>query len=149
MASDSLDVRLANALASESSRARSQGDPRMSNYLYRLAQFAFRRRRLVLAVWLVAAIAAIAIAMVSGGKTNDNFTIPGTEAQNAANVLTARLPAFSGGQSTIVFATTSGSAKVTDPAAKAAIETAMSRLRLGPQVSSVVDPFQGRRAVPG
>ena len=59
----------------------------MSNYLYRLARFAFRRRRLVLAVWLAAAIAAIAIAHASGGKTNDTFTIPGTEAQNAAAVL--------------------------------------------------------------
>ena len=94
----------------------------MSNYLYRLAHFAFRRRRLVLAAWLVTAIAAIAIATISGGKTNDNFTIPGTEAQHAAEVLSAQLPAFSGGQSTIVFATAGGSAKVTDPAAKAAIE---------------------------
>ena len=95
----------------------------MSTYLYRLAHFAFRRRRLVLAVWLLAAIAAISVAQLSGGKTNDTFTIPGTEAQNAASVLTAQLPAFSGGQSTIVFATTHGSAKVTDPAAKTAIET--------------------------
>ena len=117
----------------------------MSNYLYRLAHFAFRRRRLVLAVWLAAAIAAIVIAQASGGKTNDTFTIPGTEAQNAADVLSTRLPAFSGGQSTIVFATPNGSAKVTDPAAKAAIETAMSKLKAVPQVSSVVDPFQGRR----
>ncbi len=114
----------------------------MSSYLYRLARFAFRRRRLVLAVWLTAAIAAIAIAQASGGKTNDVFTIPGTEAQNAADVLSARLPAFSGGQSTIVFATTSGSAKVTDPAARAAIETAMAKLRTVPQVSAVADPFQ-------
>ena len=116
----------------------------MSNYLYRLARFAFRRRRLVLAAWLAAAIAAIAIAVVSGGKTNDNFTIPGTEAQNAAQVLSERLPAFSGGQSTIVFATTGGSAKVTDPVARAAIETAMNKLKSVPQVSAVVDPFQGR-----
>ena len=70
----------------------------MSNYLYRLAHFAFRRRRLVLAAWLVTAIAAIAIATISGGKTNDNFTIPGTEAQHAAEVLSAQLPAFSGGR---------------------------------------------------
>jgi putative drug exporter of the RND superfamily len=117
----------------------------MSNYLYRLARFAFRRRRLVLAAWLAAAIAAIAIATVSGGKTNDTFTIPGTEAQNAAQVLSARLPAFSGGQSTIVFATTGGSAKVTDPVVKAAIETAMSKLRSVPQVSAVVNPFQGHQ----
>jgi RND superfamily putative drug exporter len=114
----------------------------MSSYLYRLARFAFRRRRLVLAVWLVAAVAAIVLAQASGGKTNDNFTIPGTEAQNAADVLTARLPAFSGGQSAIVFATTGGSAKVTDPAARAAIESALTRLRSVPQVVAVADPFQ-------
>jgi RND superfamily putative drug exporter len=104
----------------------------MSSYLYRLARFAFRRRRLVLAVWLLAAIAAVTIAMVSGGKTNDTFTIPGTEAQNAANVLTAKLPAFSGGQSTIVFATVGGSAKVTDPAARAVIQTALAKLKSSP-----------------
>jgi putative drug exporter of the RND superfamily len=42
----------------------------LSSYLYRLALFAFRRRRLVVAAWLAAAIAAIAIAQLSGGKTN-------------------------------------------------------------------------------
>ena len=119
----------------------------MSNYLYRLARFAFRRRRLVLAVWLTAAMAAIAIALVSGGKTNDTFTIPGTEAQNAAAVLSARLPAFSGGQTTIVFAT-SGTAKVTGPAAEAAIESAMTKLRSIPQVSAVTSPFQSHLVSP-
>src|SRR5216683_1428167 len=120
----------------------------MSTYLYRLAHFAFRRRRLVVAVWLAVAVAAIAIAQASGGKTNDNFTIPGTESQNAAAVLTTKLPAFSGGQSTIVFATTSGSAKVTDPAEKAAIETALTKLKSIPQVSAVTSPFQGHLVSP-
>ncbi|WP_327287259.1 MMPL family transporter [Streptomyces sp. NBC_01198] len=113
----------------------------MSSYLYRLAQFAFRRRRLVLSLWLAAAVAAIAIAQASGGKTNDNFTIPGTESQNASNVLKAELPAFGGGQSTIVFAT-HGSAKVTDPPLKAVIDQGLSRLRSVPQVSTVVDPYR-------
>ncbi|MFJ1582389.1 MMPL family transporter [Streptomyces sp. NPDC088197] len=116
----------------------------MSSYLYRLARLAFRRRRLVLALWLVAAVVAIAAAQISGGKTNDNFTIPGTEAQNASDVLSAKLPAFSGGQSTIVFATTQGSRKVTDPATMKVIESAMTKLRTVPQVSNVVDPFQGK-----
>ena len=114
----------------------------MSNYLYRLARLAFGHRRLVLAVWLAAAIAAIAIAQASGGKTNDSFSIPGTESQNAANILTARLPAFSGGQSTIVFATAGGSAKVTSPADKAAIEAALTKLKSIPQVATVTTPFQ-------
>lgn len=95
-------------------------------------------------LWLAAAVAAIAIAQLSGGKTDDNFTVPGTEAQNASNVLTAKLPAFSGGQSTIVFATTTNGAKVTDPGAKAAIQSALAKLRSVAQVSSVVDPFTGR-----
>jgi len=116
----------------------------MSTYLYKLAQFAFRRRRIVLAVWLAAAIAAIAIAQASGGKTNDNFTIPGTESQNASNVLTEKLPAFSGGQTTVVFATANGSGKITDPADKAAIDSALTNLKSVPQVSNVVDPFTGQ-----
>jgi RND superfamily putative drug exporter len=120
----------------------------MSTYLYRIARLAFRRRRTVLAVWLLAAIAAISIAQISGGKTNDTFTIPGTESQDAASVLTARLPAFSGGQTTIVFATTHGTAKVTDPADKAAIQTAMSKLKAVPQVVSVVTPFQSQLVSP-
>src|SRR3982074_3062260 len=112
MASDSLDERLANPLASEAD-ARALlplGSFLISSYLSRLASFAYRRRRLVLGLWLVAAIAAIAIAQASGGKTNDTFSIPGTESQNAAAVLTAKLPAFSGGQTSIVFAPRTGPA---------------------------------------
>jgi RND superfamily putative drug exporter len=122
----------------------------MSSYLYRLASFAYRRRRLVLGLWLVAAIAAIAIAQASGGKTNDTFSIPGTESQNAAAVLTAKLPAFSGGQTSIVFATANGAgtAKVTDAAEKTAIESAMAGLKSIPQVSAVTTPFQSKLISP-
>jgi putative drug exporter of the RND superfamily len=115
----------------------------MSSYLYRLARFAYRRRRLVLGLWLLAAIAAIVIAQASGGKTNDTFTIPGTESQNAATVLTTKLPAFSGGQTSIVFATRDG-AKVTDAADKTAIDSAMDGLKSIPQVSAVTTPFQSK-----
>jgi RND superfamily putative drug exporter len=124
----------------------------MSSYLYRLASFAYRRRRLVLGLWLVAAIAAIAIAQASGGKTNDTFSIPGTESQNAATVLTTKLPAFSGGQTSIVFAThgatDTGTGKVTDAADKAAIESAMAGLKSIPQVSAVTTPFASKLISP-
>jgi hypothetical protein len=39
----------------------------MSNYLFRLAHFAFRRRRLVLAIWLVAAVSAITLGVAQVG----------------------------------------------------------------------------------
>ncbi|MDQ2812467.1 MAG: MMPL family transporter [Actinomycetota bacterium] len=133
----------------------------MSTYLYRLAHFAFRRRRLVLAVWLLVAIAAISAAQLSGGKTNDTFSIPGTESQNAAAVLTTKLPAFSGGATTIVFdsaaatvtgtsrATGTSTAKVTDAAERAAIESAMASLKSIRQVSAVTTPFQSKLISPG
>jgi len=80
----------------------------MSTYLYNLARWAFSHRRIVLASWLVVAIAAVAAAILSGGKTNDNFTIPGTEAQNASNLLSKKVPALAGGQTQIVLATSTG-----------------------------------------
>jgi putative drug exporter of the RND superfamily len=123
----------------------------MSTYLYRLAHFAFRRRRLVLAVWLLVAIAAISAAQLSGGKTNDTFSIPGTESQNAAAVLVTKLPAFSGGATTIVFdsaGTGANKTKVTGAADKAAIESAMTRLKSIPQVSAVTTPFQSKLISP-
>ena len=112
----------------------------MSTYLYRLARFAFQHRRQMLALWLVLAVATIVIATVSGGKTNDNFTIPGTESQRAADLLTKKLPALSGGQAQVVFSAKSGTV-LTDPTSKAGIEAAVADLKKVPQVVSVSDPF--------
>ena len=116
----------------------------MSIYLFRLSRWAFRHRRLVLLLWLLAAICTIALAIGGGGKTNDNFTIPGTESQKTADLLKQKLPALAGAQTTVVFATT-GDVKVTDPQQKAGIEAALANIANPakvPQVASVVDPFQ-------
>jgi RND superfamily putative drug exporter len=118
----------------------------VSIYLFRLAQWAFRRRRLVLSLWLVAAVATVVVSVASGGKTNDNFTIPGTESQQAADLLKAKLPALAGGQTQVVFAT-HGSVKVTDPGPKAGIEAAVANLAKVPQVASVGNPYQAKNAV--
>jgi RND superfamily putative drug exporter len=113
----------------------------MSIYLHRLALFAFRRRRLVLAAWLAAAMGAIVLGTASGGKTSNSLTIPGTESQRATDVLKTNLRAFSGGQTQIVFATKAPT-KVTGAASRAGIEAAIVRLKKVPQVAVVTDPFQ-------
>lgn len=115
----------------------------MSVYLFRLARWAFRRRRLVLALWVLAAGTAITLSAVGGGKTDNTFTVPGTESQQATNLLKEKLPALSGGQTQIVFAT-SGSIKVTDPSYKAGIEAAIVNLKKVPQVGLVTDPFESK-----
>ncbi|MFI9102264.1 MMPL family transporter [Streptomyces fildesensis] len=115
----------------------------MSVYLYRLARWAFRRRRLVLLVWVLAAGLAITLSAVGGGKTDNTFTVPGTESQQATNLLKAKLPALGGGQTQIVFATR-GATKVTDPAYRAGIEASIAKLKTVPQVGLVSDPFAAK-----
>ncbi|MFJ2827867.1 MMPL family transporter [Streptomyces sp. NPDC087263] len=115
----------------------------MSVYLFRLARWAFRRRRLVLALWILAAGTAITLSVVGGGKTDNTFTVPGTESQRATNLLKEKLPALSGGQTQIVFAT-HGDTKVTDPSYKAGIEASIEGLKKVPQVGLVTDPFASK-----
>ena len=118
----------------------------MSSFLFRMARWSFDHRRIVLLLWIVFAAGAIALSAASGGKENNNFTIPGTESQQAANLLTAKVPAVSGAQTQIVFAVPAGQ-KVTDSGAKAGIEAAMANLAKVPQVISVSDPYTSAGAI--
>ena len=68
----------------------------MAKYLYRLGAWAFERRRIVAAAWTFALAAVIAAAVGFGGTTNDKFTVPGTESQEAQELLEERYPAASG-----------------------------------------------------
>jgi len=112
-----------------------------------LGRWAFRHRRLVLAVWLAVAVAAVVAASATGGKTNDAFTIPGTESQRTTDLLEKKLPTLAGGQTQIVFAAPSG-AKVTDPAHQNAIGAALAQVKSVPQVASVSDPFADQGVAP-
>jgi len=118
----------------------------VSSFLFRMARWSFDHRRIVLLLWIVFAAGAIALSAASGGKENNNFTIPGTESQQAANLLTAKVPAVSGAQTQIVFAVPAGQ-KVTDSGAKAGIEAAMANLAKVPQVVSVSDPYTSAGAI--
>jgi RND superfamily putative drug exporter len=77
----------------------------MATYLYRLGRLVTRRRRLVVSAWLVLLLGVIALAVAGGGKAVDNFTVPGTQSQQAADLLAKRIPAFAGAQTEVVFAT--------------------------------------------
>jgi putative drug exporter of the RND superfamily len=120
----------------------------VSSYLFTLARWSFRRRRLVLSLWLLVAVLAVTLAVASGGKTDNTFTVPGTESQQAADLLRAKLPALGGGQTQLVLATTQGDAKVTDPVHRAGIETTIARLRKVPGVATVSDPFTANTVSP-
>jgi putative drug exporter of the RND superfamily len=104
-------------------------------------------RRIVLACWLLVAIGAISASALSGGSFNDTFTVPGVEAQQAADLLKEKIPILSGGQTQVVYAASDGHT-VTSPEAERAIEASIARLGRLPQQSVVTDPFKTKSISP-
>nr|WP_231134329.1 MMPL family transporter [Motilibacter deserti] len=115
--------------------------------LYRLGRFSARRRLLVLAAWVLLLALAVAGVVASGGKTDNEFRIPGTESQQALDVLGEKFPAASGTSAQVVFTAPEGST-VTADAAKAAIGEAVRAAASAPQVAAAIDPFTARTVSP-
>ena len=106
----------------------------MATSLARLGRWAFRRHYTVIAAWVVLIALVGTAAAVFAGPTEDKFTLPGTESQQAIDTLSARFPAASGSTASIVFAPPAGQ-KVTDPSAQAAITAVLTATQ---QLSHVI-----------
>ena len=121
----------------------------MASLLYRIARAAFRRRRLVLALWLAAAAATIACMAAFGGagKINQTFTVPGSQSQQALDRMAAEFPAASGTSAQIVFTVPAGS-QVTDPAAEKAIASVLAAAAKAPEVAGVISPLESGAVSP-
>ena len=75
----------------------------MSSFLFRLGQRCARHPLRVFGIWLLVAIAVLGLNHQLGGSTKNNFTVPGTEAQRADDVLSDRFSELSGASGQIVF----------------------------------------------
>lgn len=117
----------------------------MATFLYKLGRLAFRRRRYVALIWVaLLALAGVGAASASTA-TSSSFSIPGTEAQKAFDLLEQRFPAASadGATARVVFKAPEHE-KVTDPANKAEVNKITQELKSGSdQIASVVDPYEG------
>ncbi|MFJ4899829.1 MULTISPECIES: MMPL family transporter [unclassified Streptomyces] len=117
----------------------------MATFLYKIGRLAFRRRRYVALIWVaLLALAGFGAASASTA-TSSSFSIPGTEAQKAFDLLEQRFPAASadGATARIVFKAPENE-KMTDPANKADVKKITGQLKSGSdQVASVVDPYTG------
>jgi RND superfamily putative drug exporter len=116
----------------------------MSKILYRWGESAARRPWRMIGAWLIIAVAVFGLQATIGDSTSDDFSLPGTEAQNGADILSSRFPAESGVSGTVVFADPDGD--ITDPAARAAIDETLEAIAAGPNVLGVADPFDPANA---
>ncbi|MFI9081447.1 MMPL family transporter [Streptomyces sioyaensis] len=117
----------------------------MPTFLHRLGRLSFRRRRGVLAVWLllVAVVMACTGAFGGSGKLDNTFSVPGSESQQALDRMHTDFPSSSGTSAQMVF-TAPGGQKVTDPANASAIRAGLRAAAAAPQVVKVVSPFDAR-----
>ncbi|MFF3653858.1 MMPL family transporter [Streptomyces olivochromogenes] len=115
----------------------------MATFLYKLGRFAFRRRHFVALIW-VALLTLAGVGAASAPTAGaSSFSIPGTEAQKAFDLLEQRFPGMSadGATARMVFKAPAGE-KMGDKANKATVEKTVKALGDGSEVTSVSDPFK-------
>ncbi len=119
----------------------------MTGVLYGIARFCVRRKFIVLAVWLVVAVAVVVVSKQMGDNTNDNLSLPGTNSQHATDILKKSFPTQANGTSPIVLHAKNG--KLTDSKYADAVNEAAADLAKQPDVASVVNPLtpQGASAL--
>ncbi|TFV71322.1 MMPL family transporter [Blastococcus sp. CT_GayMR19] len=119
----------------------------MSSLLARLGRASYRHRGTVSVAWLAILGAVVALLLTLGSSFDDEFTIPGSESQEALDSLDAASPGAAGVGAQIVFVAPDGST-VVDPANAAVIEQVVAAARQAPEVGSVVSPFESSAISP-
>jgi RND superfamily putative drug exporter len=116
----------------------------VATFLYKLGRLAFRRRHFVALIWVALLTLAGVGAASAPAAGNTSFSIPGTEAQKAFDLLEQRFPGMSadGATARVVFKAPAGE-KMTDAGNKATVEKTVDALADGSEVTSVADPYKG------
>lgn len=109
----------------------------MARLLQRLGYLAVRRRRLVLATWLIGLVALGGLAGAFKGTFSDAFEVPGTESQRAMELIERAVPQANadGAIGRVVFAANAG-----ERVDEAKVGAAVKQLATVPDVASAAPP---------
>jgi putative drug exporter of the RND superfamily len=111
----------------------------MTGPLYAIGRFCSRHHYPVIAVWVVLAIALVAISQAAGSKTSENLTLPGTDSTTATELLEDNLPEQAYGSNPLVFEAPQG--KLTEPKYAQPMAEVVKRLEAIHYVNSAVSPL--------
>jgi putative drug exporter of the RND superfamily len=112
--------------------------------LYAIGRFCSRHHWPVIAVWLVLAIALLAIANAAGSKTSENLTLPGTDSTKATELLEDDLPEQAYGSNPLVLEAPQG--RLTQSQYASAVNETVKRLNKLGEVNSAVSPLSPKGA---
>ena len=115
----------------------------MAAYLYRLGRFAFDNRKKVLLGWVAVLAVVIASAGAFSGQFSEKFEVPGTESQQAQDLLYEKYPGAGGASARVVYQAPEGQ-KLTDEQNKAAVMESVGRASKAKDVSQVIDPYSAK-----
>jgi RND superfamily putative drug exporter len=112
--------------------------------MLKLARWSTTHRKYVALGWIVLLLAVNAFAQSAGTEYSNNFTLPNSDAQRAADLLQRSFPSQAGDRDTIVYKVSSGT--VSDPAVRARMEAMFAQVARLPHVTEVISPYAGRAA---
>ncbi|KJS54051.1 MMPL family transporter [Streptomyces rubellomurinus] len=115
----------------------------MATFLYRLGRWAFARRKLVTLLWVAVLAVCGVLAAKAPAAPDDGFAMPGTEAQQAFDLMNERFPGghADGASARLVFVAPDGQ-KITAAPNQQAVQRTVAELAHAEQVTGAVDPFQ-------
>ncbi|MBQ4869247.1 MMPL family transporter [Priestia megaterium] len=115
----------------------------MAKYLYKLGEWASRKRRQVVFGWIAILIVAAIGVGTMGITFNDDMSIPGTKAEKAMDVLNKEFPRGddSGGQIKLIFKAPKGET-LESPSTQKKIQDTLDLVLNDKAVESIASPYQ-------
>jgi RND superfamily putative drug exporter len=110
----------------------------------KLARWTTTHRKYVVIGWIALLIVVNIFAQSAGTSYSNNFTLPNSDAQRAADLLQSSFPAQAGDRDTIVYKVSSGT--VLDPAVRARMSAMFAQVEKLPHVTAVISPYSGASA---
>ncbi len=106
--------------------------------LSHIARFSFRKRWLVLFIWLALLIGILFWSRSAGNGFSNDFKLPNSDSQSAINLLQKRFPARSGATGDLVF---KSKLNVRDPRVQRSVNEVIGKIKRVPHVSNVISPY--------
>jgi RND superfamily putative drug exporter len=112
--------------------------------MLKLARWSTTHRKYVVIAWILLLLVVNFVSQSVGASYSNNFTLPNSDAQRAADLLQKSFPVQAGDRDTIVYKASPGN--VLDPAVKARMTAMFAEVAKLPHVAEVISPYSGPAA---
>jgi RND superfamily putative drug exporter len=106
----------------------------------RLGRWCFEHRKRVVAVWLLAIVVITGVSVAVGSSFNSNLSLPGSDSQAAATLLTQNFPAASGEGDQVVIQAAHGTT-IKSTRVQSAVTAALAKVARVPGIETVASPY--------